>query len=92
MGTQKKRKMIILKNEAIMWKSNNYEFIIFVPKDNQFGRRKTIKKKINFNIYNEKKVENIVSNYLFNENNLNLTKFPIYPREITVSDIDNICI
>lgn len=36
-------------------------------------------------------MENIVSNYLFNENNLNLTKFPIYPREITVSDIDNIC-
>ena len=74
--------------------SNNYEFIIFDPRDNQFYiEEKKQLKKINFNTFIEK-TENVVSNYLFNSQNekkLNLIKLPIYPREITVSDKNSIC-
>ena len=67
---------------------NNYEFLIFDPKNNKFFIDKDNNlENIVFHDYYENKFKNIVSNYIFkNEENYNLTKLPIFPNEITKTD------
>jgi len=67
---------------------NNYEFLIFDPKGNKFYIDKDNNlENIVFHDYYDNKFKNIVTNYIFkNEENYNLTKLPIFPKEITKID------
>ena len=67
---------------------NKYEFLIFDPENNNFyidnGDDLT---QISFDIYNDQKFENSISNYLFtNESDLNISKLPLHPKEISETD------
>ena len=68
---------------------NNFEFILFDPKDNLFYIDNENKlEKIDFNIYNKKEFENNVTNkFIFsNDNNNYLTKMPLNPYDITIKN------
>ena len=67
---------------------NNYEFLIFDPKDNYFYIDKDNNlENITFHDYYDDKFINTVTNYIFeNEEIYNLTKLPIFPNEITKND------
>ena len=75
----------IMKNYC---KENNYEFLLFDPKNiNFFVDVKKRLKKINFNSYYDKTYENKIDNYLFNnEDNYSLTKLPLNGNEIKKTD------
>ena len=72
--------------------ANNYEFIIFSPKDKRFYVNEGDNlKNIAFNKYFNPKLANNFGNYIFsNENNLNLNKLPLNPNEITKKDKESI--
>ena len=73
-------------------KNNNYEFILFNPKDNGFfiDKNDTLEI-INFNDYYNKQFENDITNFLLkNEGDYNLTKLLLFPQEIVKSDIEYI--
>ena len=66
-------------------KDNNYEFLIFDPKDNNFyidnDNDKNLQKIIFDNYYNNE-FNNIITNYILkNEENYNLVKLPAFPKE-----------
>ena len=67
---------------------NNFEFLIFDPKDNNFYIDEgDIIENINFNDYYNKKFENNIYNYILkNEDNFNLIKLPLNPNEILKKD------
>ena len=68
---------------------NNFEFILFDPKDKIFyiEDEKSDLKIITFNKYLDSNKTNNVTNYIFsNEDELNIIKIPLYPNEITKSD------
>ena len=73
---------------------NNFEFILFDPKDNLFYIDNENKlEKIDFNIYYKKEFENNVTNkFIFpNDNNNYLTKMPLNLFDITIkNDIEYI--
>ena len=75
----------IMKNFCIV---NNYEFIIFSPKEKKFYIEEDDNlKNISFNKYFNLKYINDVSNFIFsNENTLNMNKLPINPNEINKRD------
>ena len=73
-------------------KNNNYEFILFNPKDNGFfiDKNDTLEI-IDFNNYYNKQFENNITNFLLkNEGDYNLTKLPLFSQEIVKSDIEYI--
>ena len=80
------------KNYKIMKKycnENNFEFIIFAPKEKKFyiDNENNKLNYIDFNKYLNLNMANDVTNYLFNnEDNLNIIKIPLYPNEITKMD------
>ena len=67
---------------------NNFEFLIFDPNDNKFYIDKEDNlENINFINYVDKNCENNINNFIFdNEDEYNLTKLPLYPKEIVKSD------
>jgi len=68
---------------------NNFEFILFDPKDNLFYiDNKNKLEKIDFNIYYKNEFENNVTNkFIFpNDNNNYLTKMPLNPYDITIKN------
>ena len=67
---------------------NNYEFIIFDPKEKKFYIEEDDNlKNIDFNKYFNLKYINNASNFIFsNENTLNLNKLPLNQNEITKRD------
>ena len=68
---------------------NNFEFILFDPKDKIFyiEDEKSDLKIITFNKYLDSNKTNNVTNYIFsNEDELNIIKIPLYPNEIKKSD------
>ena len=70
---------------------NNFEFIIFDPKNTQFYVIKNkILEQIDFSNYSNPKFENKVSNFIFNDEKEeeNLIKLPLNSNEITKRDID----
>ena len=68
--------------------ANNYEFIIFSPKEKKFYVDEGDNlKNIIFNKYYNSKLANNVENYIFsNQNDLNLKKLPLTPNEISKKD------
>ena len=80
------------KNYNIMKKycnNNNFEFILFDPKNKKFyiENEKSDLIDINFKHYLNSKFKNNVTNYIFNnEENLNLIKTPLYGKEIVKKD------
>ena len=75
----------IMKNHC---KENNFEFLIFDPKDNNFYiDKETNLEKIVFNNYYNKQFENNIDNFIFkNEEHYNLIKLPLNPNEIVKTD------
>ena len=72
---------------------NNFEFILFDPKDKKFyiDDEKSGLNIINFNKYLNSNETNNVTNYIFSdEDKLNIIKIPLYPNEITKLDQKNI--
>ena len=73
---------------------NNFEFIIFDPKDKKFyieDEKNSGLNLINFTKYLDSNKTNNVTNYIFiNEDELNIIKIPLYANEITKSDLKNI--
>jgi len=71
---------------------NNYEFLIFDPKNNNFYIDKDNNlKKIVFLDYYDNELKNIITNYIFkNEENYNLIKLPLFPKEIKKIELEYI--
>ena len=71
---------------------NNYEFLIFDPKNNNFYIDKDNNlKKIVFLDYYDNEFKNIITNYIFkNEENYNLIKLPLFPKEIKKIELEYI--
>ena len=79
------------KNYDIMKKycnDNNYEFLIFNPKNNNFYiDNNNNLENIDFHYYYDNKFKNIVSNYIFkDEEKYNLTKMSLISNEISKND------
>ena len=71
---------------------NNYEFLIFDPKNNNFYIDKDNNlKKIVFLDYYDNELKNIITNYIFKkEENYNLIKLPLFPKEIKKIELEYI--